>query len=137
VLSILSVSPWLVIGVTLLLALLVLVGLVVLVRRAARSPKERTRPPRVRPESAAEPEEGEPPVEVARFGKDGLDVSFARALAFLRQRVALSDHRYGLPWYLVLGESGSGKSAALAGSGLTLPFGRPDEVAELGHPDLS
>ena len=38
--------------------------------------------------------------------------------------------RYQLPWYLVLGDRGAGKSALLAQSGLAFPLGEPGELPD-------
>lgn len=38
--------------------------------------------------------------------------------------------RYQLPWYLVLGERGAGKSALLANSGLAFPLGEPGALPD-------
>lgn len=38
--------------------------------------------------------------------------------------------RYQLPWYLLLGDRGAGKSALLANSGLAFPLGEPGELPD-------
>jgi type VI secretion system protein ImpL len=55
-----------------------------------------------------------------------LDESFERGLADLRHS-RLSGDVYALPWYLVIGEPGTGKSYALHNSGLEIPaiYSRP------------
>jgi type VI secretion system protein ImpL len=55
----------------------------------------------------------------------GLRSSFSRAVRLLRTHVTRRDYRYRLPWFLMIGESQSGKTTALAGTGLGLPLGRP------------
>jgi hypothetical protein len=50
-----------------------------------------------------------------------LDSSFARALREIRNSRLGADGLYTLPWLLVLGELGAGKSAMLRTSGLELP----------------
>lgn len=51
--------------------------------------------------------------------------SFEQALRFLRRAIPGRDPRYRLPWYLMLGQSRSGKTTLLGRSGLSLPFGEP------------
>lgn len=62
-----------------------------------------------------------------RFTPVGLKSSFRRARATLRRNVAGRNWLYEIPWYLMIGEAGSGKTTALAHAGLNLPLGRPDE----------
>ncbi|HLI83553.1 MAG TPA: type VI secretion system protein, partial [Bryobacteraceae bacterium] len=44
----------------------------------------------------------------------GVPASFSRALTFLREQVAGRDYRYDVPWLLMMGPEGSGKSTVLA-----------------------
>ncbi len=95
-----------------LVALLLIAYLVFVLRRARR-------------EEAEEKENGgtegaAPPGPVATMtGAASLEVSFRRALKTLRASTTGSEYRYRIPWYLMLGPSGSGKSALL--EGLALP----------------
>src|SRR5215213_4441286 len=57
----------------------------------------------------------------------GLKASFSRALKMLRAHVTRRDYRYRLPWFLMVGETGAGKSTTLGESGMGLPLGRPAE----------
>lgn len=57
----------------------------------------------------------------------GLKASFSGALKKLRAHVTHRDYRYRLPWYLMVGEAGAGKSTALGESGMKSPLGRPQE----------
>src|SRR4051812_1547249 len=41
---------------------------------------------------------------------------------------AYADNRFSMPWFLLVGADGSGKSTMLANTGLPLPFGPPIEV---------
>lgn len=59
----------------------------------------------------------------------GLQRSFSRAIRLLRHNVAGRDYRYQTPWFLLLGQQGSGKSTLMRNSGLNLPLGRPDADA--------
>jgi type VI secretion system protein ImpL len=46
--------------------------------------------------------------------------SFARTMAFLKNTVTGRDYRYQIPWFLVIGEPGSGKSTMLSQTGVNL-----------------
>lgn len=59
----------------------------------------------------------------------GLRRSFSRAIRLLRHNVAGRDYRYQTPWFLLLGQQGSGKSTLMRNSGLNLPLGRPEADA--------
>ena len=48
---------------------------------------------------------------------DSQSESFKQTMAALRLSVARRDYQYQLPWYVVVGDPGSGKSALLAASG--------------------
>ena len=63
-----------------------------------------------------------------RPGAD-LPASFRRSLAELRGSRLGRDGLYALPWYLVIGPPGAGKSALLGASGLDLPA----EFAHVAH----
>ncbi|MDF1750241.1 MAG: type VI secretion protein IcmF/TssM N-terminal domain-containing protein [Alphaproteobacteria bacterium] len=56
--------------------------------------------------------------------------SFQHALKILRNHVAGRDWRYAIPWYLLLGPEGAGKSTLIAHTGLDLPVGQPAEDYE-------
>lgn len=51
--------------------------------------------------------------------------SFANAVKLLRNNVPGRSYLYQMPWYLMIGEAGSGKTAALHSANLNLPFGKP------------
>jgi type VI secretion system protein ImpL len=53
-------------------------------------------------------------------GWQSASASFARTMAFLKSTVAGRDYRYQIPWFLVIGEPGSGKSNLLAQTGVNL-----------------
>jgi hypothetical protein len=57
----------------------------------------------------------------------GLRASFVRALRLLKSHVTGHDYRYRIPWFLMIGESQSGKTTLLSSTGLNLPLGRPSE----------
>lgn len=56
--------------------------------------------------------------------------SFKHALKILRNHVSGRDWRYAIPWYLMLGPEGSGKSTLVAHTGMDLPVGQPAEDFE-------
>ncbi len=53
-----------------------------------------------------------------------------RALATLKANVYGRHHRYQIPWFLLIGETGSGKTEALRHTDITLPLGAPAENLE-------
>ncbi len=67
----------------------------------------------------------DPAIIKTRLGSLRIRRSFARAEKMLRSNLPGSDYRYRIPWFLMLGETGSGKTNALAASGLNLPLGSP------------
>jgi type VI secretion system protein ImpL len=56
--------------------------------------------------------------------------SFKHALKILRNHVSGRDWRYAIPWYLMVGPEGSGKSTLVAHTGMDLPVGQPAEDFE-------
>src|SRR5579862_3961344 len=50
--------------------------------------------------------------------------SFKEALKLLREKIPGRDFRYRVPWYVMMGESASGKTTLLDNVGLPQPFGR-------------
>lgn len=67
----------------------------------------------------------------------GLKRSFRRARSILRRNVSGRNYLYEIPWYLMVGEAGSGKTTALAHSGLNMPLGRPVEGETGQRPPVS
>jgi type VI secretion system protein ImpL len=63
--------------------------------------------------SAPEPSAPEPDRETAT-------ASFKKAIQFLRGNATDRNYRYTVPWFLVIGDPGSGKSAAMANAGVNL-----------------
>lgn len=92
---------------------------------------------RVKPAVEEEPDGGpaaaEPEVVTVDFTRPGqalqLSSSFHRALRTLRRHLRTSDYVYRLPWYLLIGETASGKSAMLDRAGFSLPLGGPDDAS--------
>jgi type VI secretion system protein ImpL len=108
------VSHALVIGiVAALLALVLLVVLFMLLRRAAASKDAAVAKPTAaaaaKPEGRLVDNAGGMPI-----APQELRQSFAAALRYLRRVTPGYRWRYAIPWYLVLGEKGSGKSTVLA-----------------------
>jgi len=64
-----------------------------------------------------------------------LSLSFLRAIAFLKETVRTYNYKYQLPWFLVLGTEGSGKSSLFENAGLHLPLGKPDFSKGKASPD--
>ncbi|MBU3917264.1 hypothetical protein KKA14_17155 [bacterium] len=50
--------------------------------------------------------------------------SFKESSKFLKQRIAGKNYRYQMPWFLMIGESSSGKSTLLEYTGLGMPIGK-------------
>ncbi|HEU4386678.1 MAG TPA: type VI secretion protein IcmF/TssM N-terminal domain-containing protein, partial [Blastocatellia bacterium] len=55
----------------------------------------------------------------------------------MKSYVTGRDYRYQLPWFLLLGESGSGKTTALAASGLELPLKSPHDPPPSFRPGVN
>ena len=69
------------------------------------------------------------------FRVGDLSLSFLRALSFLKETVRTYNYKYQLPWFLVLGTEGSGKSSLFEHAGLHLPLGKPDFSKGKANPD--
>ncbi|HBZ69693.1 MAG TPA: hypothetical protein DEP35_08190, partial [Deltaproteobacteria bacterium] len=107
---------WLVpIIVALGLALIILV--IVLVVMLFRQEREQRRARGVDEEAAKAPSAS----EAARASQEKLSDRFRMVMDELRRSRLGREGMYELPWYLVIGEPGSGKSALLHESGLELP----------------
>lgn len=59
------------------------------------------------------------------FQVSDLSKSFFSALDFLRSSLNSPNYKYRLPWYLLIGAQGSGKTSLMEGSNLNLPVGAP------------
>ena len=78
---------------------------------------------------AARPDPGEAErAEVARRFTEALERLKARRLGGRGHRRWL----YELPWYVMIGPPGSGKTTALVQSGLSFPLGAPDDLRGVG-----
>lgn len=60
------------------------------------------------------------------FHVSTLSLSFLRALDFLRDSLHTYNYKYQLPWYLLIGAEGSGKTSLIEGAELNMPLGQPD-----------
>ena len=91
----------------LLLTLAVSFFLYLVIRRARKvsfTPDEGVKP---------QPDEKDPsPIEFLQYASDlELRTSFRRALRVLKHHVTRRDYKYRAPWYLLAGESKSGKTS--------------------------
>jgi type VI secretion system protein ImpL len=130
----LSPSTWFVVFLGLCLATpLVLIAFSSIVKSGAVSP---AKPPPESETQAAPPPPGDS--GAALFpprGSEGPAPSFKRALHFLRTMVGGRDYQYRLPWFLILGEPGSGKSSLIAEAGAELS-GAAEQRLSSGHQAL-
>jgi type VI secretion system protein ImpL len=114
---------------TLLLVAIVVVAvvlLVVLIMLLARAGRKSTFEEPA-PEPAAGGDEEPPPEAGAKAGALAMRLAFWRALRRLRRHVSGTEPRYQIPWYLLLGASGSRPADLFSRAGLSLPFGEPEE----------
>lgn len=106
-----------------------ILGYVFLIVRSARKKEEKE-------EKAAEKElvldekkedKPQPAPSFIKYDTDPslLAKSFAEALSLLKSHVPGRDYQYEVPWYLLLGEHGSGKTTVLNNLDIHLPMGRP------------
>src|SRR5689334_380574 len=71
------------------------------------------------PHPAVMPPEDEEPAKPAWSAPaEPASASFSRAVRYLRSTVSGRDFRYQIPWYVVVGDPGSGKSALLRAVGV-------------------
>src|SRR5262245_23809698 len=74
------------------------------------------------PKANAEPDKKrQAPEEFLQYASNAtLRFSFGRALKLLKSYVTGRDYRYRVPWFLMTGESESGKTSILDGNGVNL-----------------
>jgi hypothetical protein len=104
----------------LLVVLLLLLGIIflyVVIKKARRAPAA--------PEAAPGAGDGKPAQLSLNASGVGLKLSFSKALR--RIRAYGKGARYRIPWYLMLGETDSGKTTLLSETGMELLFSAPDE----------
>lgn len=112
-----------------ILVMCILIFLYIVLRKARKksAPKEVT----VETGALVEIKKGEAaPIEFIQYDSSsslGLRASFSKAIRVLKAHVAGRDYRYRIPWFLMIGESRSGKTTLLGNTGLNLPVGPPTE----------
>lgn len=115
-----------IVGMLVLMAVSLLLALWLLVRRskkkAAEAEAEADRR-EVEQMDALEPFQLEPDdLPLLPLGR-----SFRHALKLLKAHVSGRDWRYAIPWYLLIGPEGSGKSTLIRNTDMNLPVGAPAE----------
>lgn len=73
-------------------------------------------------------------VKIRRISIPHLQQSFQQNLARVQQRGSGKNSHYKTPWFLMLGETGSGKSTALAHNGLPLALTNPTRYQNPEYP---
>ncbi len=109
------------------ITILGIAGYFILMIRSARK-KQKKEKEEAAPEPAeapAEPEPDVPPQAKPAFSSMALRRSFSSATKKLRSNIPGSDYLYKVPWFLMIGEKGSGKTTALDNLELSLPVGKP------------
>ncbi len=120
--------PWS-LAVALLLAIIFAVIGILIFRRAVKKGEEDT------PQESPSPFIERSKRFLTRFGYfsiDPLSQSFSYALKLMYDFIGGSQFRYQLPWVVMLGTSGAGKSTALQSVDLDKPIGRPHFETEGG-----
>ncbi|MBM4440925.1 MAG: hypothetical protein FJ027_10920 [Candidatus Rokubacteria bacterium] len=114
-------------GWVLLIAILLLLAVgAFLVLRAVR---------RRRLAAADADDDGEAPADMTSVTRlVELRRSFARSVRLLKANTSGRSWRYQIPWFLMVGETSSGKRTVLRNTGLNLPLGRPREEILGLHP---
>lgn len=120
VLQLNSIWVWVLLALVLVI-LFVIVVLSTVVRRGRTGAPAAV--PALAPAPMAQPlaaQPGEPEDGVAAGPPESASASFSRAMRFLRSTVSGRDYRYQIPWYLLLGDRASGKSALMRSVGINL-----------------
>ena len=105
---------------TLVLAIGVAVFLYLLLRRKRKAPAAQAATPTA--EQTPNQDDAAKPLALAYpVSASSVRASFQEALRFLQTHVPVRDYRYRLPWYLVAGEPGAGKTDLLTSVSLNLP----------------
>jgi type VI secretion system protein ImpL len=115
-------SIWLFVALAILLVIvLILVFLSGMVKSAAgRAEQAPPAPPAPKSDEKAPRPQSPEAAATQGSGWQSASASFARTMAFLKSTVTGRDYRYQIPWFLVIGEPGSGKSSLLAQTGINL-----------------
>ena len=124
--TLVGLSPYLLIGICLLI-LLMLVALFVVVRAARSRPKTGENHDAT-PEVDEDTSQATPALAMQPYGSPlHLRRSFAHAVKLLQSHLAGKNVRYQIPWHVMIGETGSGKTTLLGHTSLSLPLGTPKE----------
>lgn len=91
---------------------------------AAQAAMEEAEAPEPEPEAGEEASK-EPETAQVKLSSLRLRKIFSRALRVMRTHITGRDYRYRIPWVLMLGQSGSGKTSALRQAGFKMPLGGP------------
>ena len=127
-------TVWVLVGVGVLIVLLLLY-LFVFLRGRKKAPAA-VAPPEAEPAAGEAPVADAPGPAPAAAATEIQEVKsklsslrlrkiFARAHRFMRANVSGRGYRYQIPWVLMMGEAGSGKTRTLAEGGLKMPLGGP------------
>jgi len=119
-----SALPYALIGIILLI--LSILAVLILIFRSAKKKSQRDETEEEIAQVADEDRKTAAPL-VAPISTLGIRKSFSRAMKTLKENVAGRNYRYQIPWILMLGPAGSGKTTALDMNGCNLPFGKPLE----------
>lgn len=125
---------------SMLLALIIAIGVIVTASLALkRAAKRRALAPPV-PKEIDEDEKEEKKSFWERFlgffkgsAADDLALSFDKAVEVLKNYIPGNNYKYEIPWYLIIGAQGSGKTELLNHVNLELPIGRPDFDAAMSN----
>ena len=115
------VLPYVLAGVFGLILIIVLILLLIF-----RSAKKDSLPPEAGQEAFRDPEDLKqeaPAAQKAKLSGLKLRQSFKQALKLLKTNLSGRNYQYQIPWLLMVGEDGSGKTTALQNSGLNLSLG--------------
>ena len=124
--TLVELSPYLLIGICLLILLMLVVLFVVI--RAVRSRPKTGESHDATPEVDGATRPATPALAMQPYGSPlHLRRSFAHAVKRLQANLAGKDVRYQIPWHVMIGETGSGKTTLLGQTGLSLPLGTPKE----------
>ncbi|OQW96019.1 MAG: hypothetical protein BWK79_00305 [Beggiatoa sp. IS2] len=112
---------------TALVLVTLLVLLYIVYRRYFRSKKPRPQPAEKVETTpvVAQKSVSSPPVTEGRATRQRLDQSIRQLIKQLRAHVAGRDYLYEVPWLMLIGEQGTGKTTLLAHTQLNLPLGEP------------
>ncbi|USO01625.1 MAG: hypothetical protein H6849_01055 [Alphaproteobacteria bacterium] len=136
-----QLSPYLVYAIwgSMLLALIIAIGVIVSASLALkRAAKRRALAPPIPKEDETPPEPQKSLWE--RFigffkgsASDDLALSFDKAIEVLKTYIPGNNFKYEIPWYLMIGAQGSGKTEFLNHVNLELPIGRPDFAESMSN----